>query len=98
MAADPSCDYEPAGDLPVIEPTPSVTYGAHVEASLTWTPEAEARIKAIPSFVRGVVMERIEAYAKRQGKTVISADLMREVRRNMPVDFSKKMPFFARDT
>ena len=98
MAADPSCDYEPAGDLPVIEPTQSVTYGARVEASLTWTPEAEARIKAIPSFVRGVVMERIEAYAKRQGKTVISADLMREVRRNMPVDFSKKMPFFARDT
>lgn len=97
MAADPSCDYEPAGDLAVIEPSQSVTYGAQVEASLTWTPEAEARIKAIPSFVRGVVMERIEAYAKRQGKTEITADLMREVRRNMPVDFSKKMPFFARD-
>jgi radical SAM protein with 4Fe4S-binding SPASM domain len=97
MAADPSCDYEPTGDLAVIEPAQSVTYGAQVETSLTWSPEAEARIKAIPSFVRGVVMERIEAYAKRQGKTVITADLMREVRRNMPVDFSKKMPFFARD-
>ncbi|MFQ5703857.1 MAG: radical SAM protein [Gemmatimonadales bacterium] len=97
MASDPSCDYQPPGDRAVIEPTCPVTYGTPVVPSLSWTAEAEERIKNIPSFVRGVVVARIEEYARRSGKAVVTADVMREVRRNMPVDFSKKMPFFTRD-
>ena len=54
-------------------------------------------MRRIPSFVRGVVMERLEAYARRQGKTQVTLELMREVRQNMPVDFSKRSPFFASD-
>jgi light-independent protochlorophyllide reductase subunit B len=74
-----------------------MTYGAAVEPELPWTPEAAERLKRIPSFVRGVVVQRLEAYARRQGATEVTAELMREVRRSMPVDFSKRLPFFASD-
>ena len=97
LAADPSCVYQPVADAPVIEQVRPVTYGMRVERSLPWTPEAEARMRKIPSFVRGVVTQRLEAYARRQGHAVITVELMQEVRRSMPVDFSKRLPFFARD-
>ena len=97
LAADPSCIYEPDETRPVIAPAHAVTYGAPARAELPWTAEAEDRIKRIPSFVRGVVVKRIEDYARREGHTRITADLMREVRQKMPVDFSKRLPFFAQD-
>jgi hypothetical protein len=74
-----------------------VSYGAAVDGELPWSAEAQARIQRIPSFVRGVVVKRIEDYARREGHTEVTADLMREVRRKMPVDFSKRLPFFSRD-
>jgi hypothetical protein len=54
-------------------------------------------LSKIPSFVRGVVMDRLEDYARRQGATEVTLELMREVRRAMPVDFSKRAPFFVSD-
>ena len=54
-------------------------------------------MQRIPSFVRGVVVKRIEEFARRRGETVVTEDVMREVRRAMPVDFSKRTPFFASD-
>lgn len=97
LAADPSCAYEPTGNAPVIERTRPVTYGAAITATLAWTTEAEARMRRIPSFVRGVVMKRVEDYARAQGRAEVTAELLDEVRRAMPVDFSKRKPFFLRD-
>lgn len=97
LAADPSCAYEPSGKAPVIERARPVTYGMRVERSLPWTAEAHARLQKIPSFVRGVVIQRLEDYARRQGRAEVTVELMQEVRRSMPVDFSKRLPFFARD-
>lgn len=96
LAADPSCTYEPTGEAPVIDQARPVTYGTPVVAELRWTPEAEARVRRIPSFVRGVVVQRLEDYARRHGKAEITVALMQEVRKAMPVDFSKRLPFFAR--
>ncbi len=96
LGADPSCAYEPSGDVPVIEPARAVTYGMPAVPTLRWTPEAEARLQRIPSFVRGVVVRRLEDYARREGKSEVTVDLMDEVRKTMPVDFSKRLPFFAR--
>jgi hypothetical protein len=62
--------------------------------AMRWTPDAEARLARIPSFVRAVVVERLERYARERGLDEISADLMAEVRRALPVDFSKRAPFF----
>jgi hypothetical protein len=64
---------------------------------LTWSPEAEARLARIPSFVRGVVAGRLEKFARERGATEVTAELMAEVRRVMPVDFSKARPFFLHE-
>jgi radical SAM protein with 4Fe4S-binding SPASM domain len=97
LAEDPSCAYQPREGAELVPRQRPVTYGDQVTPTLSWSPDAEARIGRIPSFVRGVVRERLEAYARRQGKTQVTLDLLREVRRNMPVDFSKRLPFFASD-
>ncbi len=97
LAADPSCVYQPGADAQPIAAPRAVTYGTAVERRLRWTPEAEARIRRIPSFVRGVVVQRVEDYARKQGATEVTMQLMREVRRALPVDFSQRLPFFASD-
>ena len=96
LGEDPSCVYQPAGG-PVIERLREVTYGMPVAPSLAWSPEAAQRLQRIPSFVRGVVTQRVEDYARRHGAALVTAELMREVRRNLPVDFSRRLPFFADD-
>jgi radical SAM protein with 4Fe4S-binding SPASM domain len=95
LGEDPSCAYHPTGDRPVLEPRPSVMYGAApTPQTLAWSAEARARLDKIPSFVRGVVSERVERFASERGYHVIDLEVMAEVRRQMPVDFSKRLPFF----
>jgi len=95
LGPDPSCAYEPVGHREPVRPARDITYGAPTSLGLRWTPEAERRLERIPSFVRGVVAHRVEAFARERGEDRITLDLMHEVRRSMPVDFSKRLPFFA---
>lgn len=95
LAEDASCGYEPTG-APLVEPRRAVTYGRVVEETLEWDDDARARIARVPSFVRGVVTARVEAFARERGRTRVTTDVMDEVRRSLPVDFSKRMPFFLR--
>jgi AdoMet-dependent heme synthase len=97
LAADPSCVYEPTGEVPVLERLRDVTYGAPAAPTLRWTADAEARVGRIPSFVRGVVVRRLEDYARERGIAEITVELMSEVRKSMPIDFSKRQPFFLGD-
>lgn len=97
LGADPSCVYEPTGDMPLVRQAQPVTYGMDVQAELRWSPAARARIDRVPSFVRGVVMKRVEEFARRQGAEEVTMELLRNVRRQMPVDFSRRTPFFLRD-
>ena len=96
LAADPSCTYEPAPGAAVIPRRDGLRYGAEFTPQLAWAPDAQARMARIPSFVRGVVAERVEAYARRTGRREITLELLAEVRQAMPVDFSKRLPFFAK--
>jgi AdoMet-dependent heme synthase len=96
MGPDNSCAYEPAGDVPLIERR-EVTYGAVAAPALAWSDEARERISRVPSFVRGVVVSRVEDFARERGYTQVTAEVMAEVRRSMPIDFSKRLPFFARN-
>jgi len=98
LAADPSCVYEPVPGAPVIEAVREVTYGAEFRPALSWTPAARERVARIPSFVRGVVMQRVEDWARRQGRSEITPELLAEVRQAMPIDFSKRQPFFVADS
>lgn len=80
-----------------IERAGETHYGDDAAPGLHWTPEAKARMARIPSFVRGVVVQRVESLARRRGMTEINVELLGEMRRTMPVDFSKRKPFFLRD-
>lgn len=97
LGEDSSCAYEPGPQVaePVVAAR-AVTYGAPTALELTWAPEAEARLASIPSFVRGVVAGRIEKFARERGETEVTLEVMQDVRQAMPVDFSRRMPFFAR--
>jgi radical SAM protein with 4Fe4S-binding SPASM domain len=94
LAEDPSCVYQPDGETELVLPPRPVSYGDLATPSLAWAPEAEARMRRIPSFVRGVVIRRLEDYARSHGHSMVTTALLREVREQMPVDFSKRRPFF----
>jgi AdoMet-dependent heme synthase len=96
LGPDLSCAYEPTGDVPVVEPPRELTYGAPMVQELVWSEGALERISRVPGFVRGVVSARVEAFARERGYAEITPTVMAEVRRSLPVDFSKRLPFFAR--
>jgi len=97
LAADPSCAYEPTGGMAPIEPARVLAYGDDFTPVLVWVDAARERMERIPSFVRGVVMQRVEDYARRNGHWQVTPELLAEVRRAMPIDFSKRKPFFVTD-
>jgi len=94
LAADPSCSYEPRGGALVVAERP-VVYGEDFVPALSWSADAQARLERIPSFVRGVVTQRVEAWARRHGRRVVTPELLAEVRGGMPIDFSRRQPFFV---
>lgn len=96
LAADDSCAYQPAGDRPLVGAGGEALYGAPSDLALAWSDEARRRIERIPSFVRGVVARRVEDYARRHGLAEVTAELLDRIRSEMPVDFSKRRPFFSR--
>ena len=53
--------------------------------SLTWTPEALERLDRIPSFVRPMAKMGIEGFAKDNGHTEITGEVMDAARGNFPM-------------
>ena len=49
-------------------------------SDMPWTPDASERIELIPQFVRGMVVEAAEAYARSLGLSEISASTLDEVK------------------
>jgi radical SAM protein with 4Fe4S-binding SPASM domain len=96
LGPDDSCAYEPDGTTEVVQPGKDATYGNTATATLSWSADAQERIRRIPSFVRGVVINRTEDYARKHGHIEITADLLDEIRKGLPIDFSKRRPFFMR--
>ena len=94
LGPDDSCVYEPSGDVPLVAPRRTVAYSQPVSSELSWSPEARARLDKVPSFVRGVVTARVEKFALEKGYSSVDIEVMEEVRKSLPVDFSKKRPFF----
>jgi radical SAM protein with 4Fe4S-binding SPASM domain len=81
LAEDPACAYQPGhrdGGL-VALPTEQ-TFGLEPSPTLHWDPEARARLDAIPAFARAMVVQAVEAYARREGRTAVTPALMAEVR------------------
>jgi radical SAM protein with 4Fe4S-binding SPASM domain len=97
LAADPSCAYEPVPGAALVEQLREIAYGQEFAPVLAWSDAARARVDRIPSFVRGVVMKRVEDYARRQGRREVTPELLGEIRNAMPIDFSKRKPFFVKE-
>jgi radical SAM protein with 4Fe4S-binding SPASM domain len=97
LGEDPSCVYEPPAGRPLVERAPLLYGGAPAPSALAWSPAARERMRKIPSFVRGVVMRRVEDFARSRGIETVTPELLSEIRRAMPVDFSKRRPFFLGD-
>ncbi|MBI2194120.1 MAG: SPASM domain-containing protein [Planctomycetes bacterium] len=53
------------------------------EAPMAWTPEAESRLQRVPFFVRGMVRAAVEAFARQEGSSTITLELMTEARQRM---------------
>ncbi len=81
LAEDPACAYEPGGhgggviDLPAEQ-----TFGIEVSYEIMWEDAARARLTAIPSFARGMVVKAVEGYARSHGQSVVTQDMLADVR------------------
>ncbi len=53
---------------------------ALVASELRWTEQARLNIERVPQFVRGMVMQAIEAYARDKGLTEITSDIVDEAK------------------
>ncbi len=70
MAEDPKCPYTPPAGA---EPETRIDEAG---TPIAWTLEARDRLARVPAFLRAMVRKRLEAYAREQGLTVITAEFM----------------------
>jgi radical SAM protein with 4Fe4S-binding SPASM domain len=81
LAEDPACAYQPGGHGGQTIALPeALTFGLPVDYELRWEDDARERLRAIPSFARGMVVKAVEAYARQRGDTVVTTDLLADVR------------------
>ena len=83
-AEDPSCRHVPTGGS---EATLSreQTFGGALRFTLDWSAEALERLQAIPSFLTGMVVARVERAAREKGETCVTVQLMKELRARSPM-------------
>jgi radical SAM protein with 4Fe4S-binding SPASM domain len=81
LAEDPACAYRPgAHGGSTIELPAEQTFGLDVEFEIAWDAAARARLDAIPSFARGMVVKAVEAYARREGRPCVTPEILAAVR------------------
>lgn len=88
MAEDPLCTHVP-GSLSAaaerLRPV-AIEYGQDADPSpaLAWEPAARERMQRIPAFVRGMVTRAVEAWCARNGVTLVTAEVLEDIRSRMP--------------
>ena len=94
MAEDSWCDYEPGKyggkKLKFKEEN---TFGLDKKFELSWSEDAKKRLGKVPSFGKGMVIKRVEQYAREKGYSEITPDIMREAKEKMAVDKKAMFPF-----
>ncbi|MFM2302866.1 MAG: hypothetical protein RLZZ135_269 [Cyanobacteriota bacterium] len=51
-----------------------------MSANISWTTEAEAKLKEIPFFVRPAARKKIEKFAQEQGKFEITVEIYEQAK------------------
>lgn len=82
LGADDTCTHKPAAGADVLPARP-FALGAAPAPQLQWTPEATALLARIPGFVRGMVVGRIESWARTKGIATVDAAMLTELKGHM---------------
>jgi radical SAM protein with 4Fe4S-binding SPASM domain len=94
MAEDSWCDYEPGkhGGKKLTFKEEN-TFGLDKKFELSWSEDAKKRLAKVPSFGKGMVIKRVEQYAREKGYSYITPDIMKEAKEKMSVDKKAMFPF-----
>ena len=94
MAEDSWCEYEPGkhGGKKLTFKEEN-TFGLDKGFELSWSEDAKKRLDRVPSFGRGMVIKRVEQYARENGYSEITPDIMKEAKEQMAVDKKAMFPF-----
>ena len=88
LAEDPACGYQPGQHGGILIDLPAdQTFGLEVSYELQWDSAARDRLEAIPSFARGMVVRAVEAYARSSGRSLITGEILAEVRQTWGARF-----------
>ncbi len=94
MAEDSWCDYEPGkygGEKLTFKE--ENTFGLEKEFELSWSEDAKKRLNKVPSFGKGMVIKRVEQYAREKRYSEITPEIMKEAKEKMAVDKKAMFPF-----
>lgn len=61
----------------------SEAFASSQATEFNWTPQAKARIDAIPPFIREMVQQNVEEFARQNGYNQINEAVMDEVKENL---------------
>jgi hypothetical protein len=88
MAEDPLCTYTPGkfvgSPLLAVQRPKAVEYGTQSPTTIDWDDAAEARMKKVPAFVRGMVVRAVEDSCRRNGISRVTAEELERIRARMP--------------
>ena len=97
MAEDPLCTHTPgkfagspllvlhdAGGYAGALGARTIQYGAESATTIAWDDAAAARMKRIPAFVRGMVIEGVEDSCRRNGLERVTVEELDRIRARMP--------------
>ncbi len=94
MEEDSWCDYEPGKyGGKKLEFKEENTFGLDKKFELSWNEDAKKRLGKVPSFGKGMVIKRVEQYAREKGYSEITPDIMKEAKEKMAVDKKAMFPF-----
>ncbi len=97
MAEDPLCTHTPGkfagspllairgrASAPAALGSQTIQYGQESPATIAWDADADARMKKIPAFVRGMVVRAVEESCRKSGISRVTADELERIRARMP--------------
>ena len=90
MAEDPLCTHTPGTftGSPLLSlasvAQKGVEYGSGSKTTIAWDDDADARMKRIPAFVRGMVVKAVEDSCRRNGISRVTTEELERIRARMP--------------
>lgn len=84
MAEDPLCTHVPGKFRALPIGAPRVEYGRDERPSIAWDDDARERMRKIPAFVRGMVVNAVESHCAKEGLARVTVEELERIRSRMP--------------